>query len=68
MAKKDSDEDAPQPPATTNTGPTDERDRVAQRAYELYLARGGGDGQATEDWLIAETELRDRTDPRSDES
>jgi DUF2934 family protein len=34
-----------------------ERDRVAQRAYELYLARGGRDGQAMDDWLIAEREL-----------
>lgn len=32
--------------------------RVAQRAYELYLARGSSDGQAMEDWLIAERELR----------
>jgi|1185.fasta_scaffold483013_2 hypothetical protein len=32
-------------------------DRVAARAYELYLARGGGDGQAWDDWLAAEREL-----------
>jgi hypothetical protein len=32
-------------------------DRVAVRAYELYLARGGTDGQAWEDWLAAEREL-----------
>jgi hypothetical protein len=34
-----------------------DRERVAQRAYELYLARGGVDGQAMEDWLNAEREL-----------
>ena len=34
------------------------RERVAQRAYELYQARGGGDGMAMEDWLAAERELR----------
>lgn len=34
-----------------------DRERVAQRAYELYLARGGADGQAMEDWLNAEREL-----------
>jgi hypothetical protein len=32
-------------------------ERIAARAYELYLARGGGDGQAWDDWLAAEREL-----------
>lgn len=32
-------------------------DRVAARAYELYLARGGSDGQDFDDWLTAEREL-----------
>lgn len=32
-------------------------DRIAARAYELYLARGGEDGQAWDDWLAAEREL-----------
>ena len=32
-------------------------DRVAQRAYELYLARGARDGQDFDDWLAAEREL-----------
>lgn len=32
-------------------------DRVAARAYELYLARGGSDGQDFDDWLAAEREL-----------
>jgi hypothetical protein len=41
------------------------RDRVARRAYELYLARGGGHGQDFDDWLAAERELRrrNRSDP-----
>lgn len=34
-----------------------DRDRIAMRAYELYLARGGSDGQAMDDWLNAEREL-----------
>ena len=33
---------------------------IAQRAYELFEARGGRDGQDLEDWLRAEAELRDR--------
>ena len=34
-----------------------DRERVAQRAYELYLSRGGGHGSDWEDWLAAEREL-----------
>ena len=34
-----------------------DRERVARRAYEIYLARGGADGMAMEDWLAAEREL-----------
>ena len=38
-------------------------DRVSQRAYELYLARGGSDGRDFDDWLTAERELTsDRQD------
>jgi len=36
-----------------------DRERVAARAYELYLARGAADGQADEDWFNAERELGD---------
>lgn len=34
----------------------DDRERIAARASELYLARGGADGQADDDWLAAERE------------
>ena len=34
-----------------------DRDRVASRAYELYMARGGGDGNDMEDWFTAEREV-----------
>ncbi len=33
------------------------RDRIAQRAYELYLARGGTHGGDFDDWIAAEREL-----------
>lgn len=33
------------------------RDRIAQRAYELYLARGGRHGSDWDDWLAAEREV-----------
>ena len=35
--------------------PTDEQ--IRERAYELYLQRGGEPGQEIEDWLAAEREL-----------
>ena len=55
---------------TAAAGP--DRNSVAMRAYELYLARGGGDGKAMDDWLLAERELQGRNNrtrrTRSDES
>jgi Protein of unknown function (DUF2934) len=33
------------------------KDEVAQRAYELFLARGRVDGHDVEDWLEAERQL-----------
>jgi hypothetical protein len=32
-------------------------DQVAQRAYQLFLARGSQPGHESEDWLAAEAEL-----------
>ena len=31
---------------------------IAERAYEIYLARGGKDGLDEQDWLQAEEEIR----------
>ena len=45
--------------SSSSTGAYD-RDRVAMRAYELYMARGGRDGADIEDWLIAEREVSGR--------
>jgi len=33
------------------------REQIAQRAYEIYLARGKTDGRELEDWVQAEREL-----------
>ena len=38
-------------------GADDKRRLVEQRAYELYLSRGGAHGSDWEDWLAAEREL-----------
>jgi hypothetical protein len=40
-----------------STPATADRERVAARAYERYLARGAADGAAVDDWLEAEREL-----------
>ena len=39
------------------------QDRIAARAYELYLARGGEDGRDWDDWLAAERELSSNNPP-----
>lgn len=39
------------------------RDQIAQRAYELYEKRGSQPGRDVEDWLTAETELRNQNTP-----
>ena len=72
--KKRQDDDSPaQPTPPGGTGRqsihgdnADYGDRVAQRAYELYLARGGADGQDFDDWLAAERELTSGDDRRGD--
>jgi DUF2934 family protein len=48
-----SESQPPSSPSGSNQG----RDRVAERAYELYRARGGSDGADMEDWLAAEREV-----------
>ena len=40
-----------------------DRDRIAARAYEIYLARGGTDGADMEDWLAAEREFGGKMPP-----
>lgn len=51
-----SDPNSSKLPAANGQG-ADHYARVAQRAYELYLARGGSHGSDWEDWLAAEREL-----------
>ena len=36
----------------------DLEERIRQRAYDLFLQRGGEHGYAQEDWLRAEAEIR----------
>ena len=57
---------APQMAGDT-TAAVPDRDRVAMRAYELYLARGAADGAALDDWLAAERELNPEGPDRANE-
>jgi hypothetical protein len=47
--------DIREPEGTEQRLPTHEE--IEQRARELYLKRGGQDGQDLDDWLAAEAEL-----------
>jgi hypothetical protein len=45
--------------ASNGSGPTE--DEIRRRAYEIYRERGGGPGNALDDWLQAEAELKLRS-------
>jgi hypothetical protein len=50
------EEGAPQFAGDTTAANAD-RERIAERAYQLYMARGGRDGSDVDDWLEAEREV-----------
>jgi hypothetical protein len=47
----------PKKSAETAPGPTEEQ--IRRRAHEIYMQRGPQDGHELDDWLQAETELRE---------
>jgi hypothetical protein len=48
----------PQPRTSEAVQPHDQiQERIRQRAYEIYEARGREDGHDLDDWLIAQLEL-----------
>ena len=50
--------DFPLPIAGAADQPSESRmNRIAQRAHEIYEARGGEHGKAIQDWLQAEREI-----------
>lgn len=51
---------APQAAGDTTAAASD-RERIARRAYELYLSRGGSAGGEMDDWLKAEQEVNPST-------
>ena len=48
----------PTPVQPVNAAPS--RDEIAQRAYEIYVARGRAEGRELEDWVQAERELLEK--------
>jgi DUF2934 family protein len=44
----------------TSVYPSVSEDKIRQRAYELYMQRGGQHGRHVDDWFRAEAELRGR--------
>jgi hypothetical protein len=48
---------AEQPVAAAKASAGITPERIQARAYEVFLARNGGDGDALADWLQAEREL-----------
>jgi len=46
-------------PRAVRTNPTTEE--IALRAYHIFLERGGGPGNALEDWIRAERELQEES-------
>ena len=66
-AESDTDvAETPQSAGETTPAVTD-RERIEARAYELYLARGGAEGDAMDDWLEAERESTHVKKDRPDE-
>jgi Protein of unknown function (DUF2934) len=50
-------ESVPEAFAMSNGRPTRVENKIYQRAYQLYLARGGHCGHELEDWVQAEAEI-----------
>jgi hypothetical protein len=46
-------------PASNGSGPTE--DEIRKRAHEIYQERRDGPGNAVDDWLQAEAELKLRS-------
>lgn len=39
-------------------------EQIRERAYEIYLARGGQNGDEVSDWIAAERELKESNQPK----
>jgi hypothetical protein len=67
MAKRTNSATVTETPGQAREAPgSPDPQRISQRAYELYLQRGGSDGRDWEDWLEAERELSGNEQDRGD--
>jgi hypothetical protein len=48
------------PKTAAISGPVRSQDLIRERAYQLYERRGGQDGHALQDWLMAEKQILDQ--------
>lgn len=53
-------------PEGSSLAPTVLKDKIAARAYELFLARGGHHGDDLADWFKAEAEVMETMNPGDD--
>jgi hypothetical protein len=49
-----------------HTEPEPSRDQIQERAYYRYVERGRADGQALDDWLVAETDICNQANAESE--
>ncbi len=49
---------------SNNASVTQSEQQIRERAYEIYLARGGQEGDEVSDWLAAERDLRESNQPQ----
>lgn len=52
------------PSPLVSTAPVDLREKIRQRAYELYDERGRDNGHELKDWLRAELEAQEEKESR----
>jgi hypothetical protein len=50
---------------STNESAEQIQEEIRQRAYELYEARGRGDGSDLDDWLMAEAEIAEKAQAKA---
>jgi hypothetical protein len=57
---------SPQQQVRAETQAEPNRDQIEERAYFRYVERGRTDGNALDDWLVAETEIRGQANTRAE--
>jgi len=57
-SKKNHSEHYQSAPAIQTAASPPAPEQIRQRAHEIYLARGGEEGRALNDWLMAEKEVK----------